>query len=453
MNYWTSSKRNVKLKTYTLADGINQGIESIEIGDGQLTSAVNVDSFLYPTLSVRDGFTQHSAKGSYINHLTKFNGALVLANSQGIYKYSGGSWQTIYEFGSADNTRFWDSVVFMDKLYFLAKDLQLREYDGTTVNTMSAAPTGTNKLTSHANRLYIVKDNTLYYSALRKPSDWSTVDDAGQIVVETSDGEKMSALVSYADHVMVFKKYTYHELFGTGPKNYTMREGAKIGAVSNRAIVEVNGVLYWLGTDGVYAYLGGAAPDLISKDIDPVIRSINPSYYDHCVMGTDGRFLYLTLVTDGNTMPNVTWKYDTQRRSWWKESYVATAFYLDGQTFYFGTVDGKLYKKGGVNDNGIAISWEAITKPYIDGDEITKKVMHRLYVVADIDAGSTLEAYYSPDAEGENWIKAGSITPTGTLQNARIPIIGVPSEWIRIKLKGTGRAKIHRLVREMSRRG
>jgi hypothetical protein len=46
MEPWVSSPTKIKPVIVTLAEGINQSVESIEIKDSQATSAVNVDSFL-----------------------------------------------------------------------------------------------------------------------------------------------------------------------------------------------------------------------------------------------------------------------------------------------------------------------------------------------------------------------------------------------------------------------
>lgn len=460
MRYWTSIPQKLKPITYTLSEGINQAVESLELSEGQAVSVVNLDSFESPTLSVRDGFTLYGEAEGYINRLFMFKGVLYYGNGKGLYKRNGNAWDAVYEYTNTNNNRLWDAAQFFDgsKLYFVNDDLQLQEYDGSTLNALTDAPAGSAFLTTHANRFYLANrnDNNLSYSALRDASDWSDVDEyvgSGTIVVESEDGELPTGLTNFADHVILFKRYTMHELFGEDSTNFTMANPYPYGCISDRSIVVTKYGLFFLGPDGVYLYQGGNAPQKISDPVKKYIEYINMEHSRHCVAGSDGRFLYVSLVTGTSTLPNVTLKYDMEYRTWWVENYVATAYFLDGQTFYV-AIGSNIYTKGGNDDNGNPIEWEWVSKPFTEGDEISKKSLHKLWLVADIEESSSVNVYYSADSEGDNWILAKSIQPTGRLQNIRIPlIVKTPSEWFRIKISGQGKAKFHRLVREVARRG
>lgn len=445
----------------TLADGLNQSVESIEIKDSQTTAVVNMDSTIYPTLQVRDGYTLLSQHTGYINRIFKFLGVWYCGNDKGLYKMSGSSWSAVYEYADTNINRLWDAAMFFDgsKLYFLDGSLQLRQYDGSTLTAISS-PLNSSFLTTHANRFYLANrnDNLLSYSGLRDAADWTSTNKytgTGKITVETPDGEKPTGLTSFSNHVILFKKYTMHELFGEDSTNFQMQNPYGLGCISDRSIIEVNGILYWLAPDGVYAYAGGAAPVKISDPIRNYISQINMSYAQHCVTGTDGRFLYLSLVTGSATMPNVMLKYDIQDRAWWPLSVVATSFFLDGQQIYFGTADGKIMKMGGTTDNGTAVSWSIETKPFSEGDETVRKTIHKLWIVADIEIGSTLNIAYAGGTEGVTWNTVHTTTNgTGQIKSIRIPVIvRTPETWFRLKLWGTGKVKIHRIIREVSGRG
>jgi hypothetical protein len=461
MKPWVSSPDKTKPVIITLADGINQSVESIEIADGQCTDAINVDSFIYPTLQVRDGYVLHSTHTGYINRLFKFLGVLYCGNGKGLYRFTGSSWVAIFEYGDTNNFRLWDVAMFFDgsKLYFLNGATQLTQYDGTTLTTLGSAPVFSAFLTTHANRFYVANraDNLLSYSGLRDAADWTSTNKytgTGKITVETSDGEKPTGLVSYANHVILFKKYTLHELYGEDSTNFQMQNPYEVGCISDRTIVPTNQSLFWLASDGVYSYAGGATPVKISDPIKSYIKSINQTYVDLCVAGTDGRFLYLTLVTGANTSPNVTLKFDLQGGRWWPCSFVATSYYLDGQTLYIGTADGRILQLGGSTDAGTPITWSIETKPFSEGDETVRKTINRLWVIADIEPSSTFNVAYAAGTEGGIWKVASTITNgTGAIQSIRIPVIvNAPQTWFRLKLYGTGKAKIHRVVRETSGR-
>ena len=66
----------------------------------------------------------------------------------------------------------------------------VKVYNGTTITNLANAPTGMNYVVGHENRLYGAVKNTLHYSALRKATDWSTVDESGQIVIKIMVAKK-----------------------------------------------------------------------------------------------------------------------------------------------------------------------------------------------------------------------------------------------------------------------
>lgn len=462
MNPWPQAPNKSKTVNVTLSDGLNQAMESIEIKDSQLTAVVNMDSSIYPTLQVRDGYMLFSQHTGYINRIFKFQGVWYCGNDRGLYKLSGSSWTPVYDYGSSSSSRLWDSAMFFDgsKLYFLDGSLQLRQYDGSSLTTLSSAPANSAFLTTHANRFYLANrnDNLLSYSGLRDASDWSSTNKytgTGKITVETPDGEKPTGLTHFANHVILFKKYTMHKLFGEDSTNFEMTNPYGVGCISDRSIVQTRDSLYWLGPDGFYDYMGGSTPVKISDPIKNYIASINMTYAQHCVAGTDGRFVYLSLVTGSATQPNVTLKFDIQTRSWWPMNFVASAFYLDGQQFYFGTTDGKIMRAGEPTDNGSLIAWSLETKPFSDGDETVRKVINKLWIIADIEVGSTLNVAYATGTEGGTWNTVFSKNNgSGVIQSMRIPVIvKSPNTWYRIKIWGTGKVKIHRLIREVTGRG
>lgn len=109
---------------------------------------------------------------------------------------------------------------------------------------------------------------------------------------------------------------------------------------------------------------------------------------------------------------------------------------------------------GGATDNGAVINWSIETKPFSEGDETVRKTINRLWVIADIEPGSTLIAAYAAGTEAGTWNVVSSTTNgTGAIQSIRIPVIvNTPQIWYRLKLYGTGKVKIHRVIREVSGR-
>ncbi|MGW8439974.1 hypothetical protein ACWGXJ_03060 [Paenibacillus sp. S33] len=462
MQAWTNIPQKTKQAVVNLAGGVNQAVEPIEINDSQCLSVVNMDSAVYPTVQVVDGYTSYLQHEGLINKIFRFKGEWYSGNSRGLYKLSPSLvWTPIYSYSDSNDDRLWDVSMFFDgsKLYFLDGSLQLQQYDGTTLSPVSGAPSGSAFMTTHSNRFFLAGkgDNLLSFSGLRDANDWSSTDKyvgTGKITVETSDGEKPSGLTAFSNHVILFKRNTMHKLFGEDSTNFNMTQPYGVGCVSDRSIVPTRDSLFWLGPDGFYDYMGGAAPTKISDPIKNYIAQINMTYAHRCVAGTDGRFVYLSLVTGTATQPNVTLKYDIQGGRWWPVSFVATSYFLDGQTLYFGTADGKIMKVGGNDFAGSAINWSIETKPFSEDDETVRKTINRLFIVADIESGSTLNVAYTGGTEGGTWNQVYTTSNgTGAIQSIRIPVIvRTPETWYRLKLSGTGKAKIHRIIREVSKR-
>lgn len=461
MQGWTASPNKTRPITVTLADGLNQAAEPIEIGDGQAVNVLNLDSTLYPTIQTRDGFTLLSQHTGYINRIFRFKGEWYCGNQRGLYRLTGGLWTAVYDHGNDDNSRLWDVAMFFDasKLYFIDGNLQLQQWDGTTLTALGSAPAASSFMTTHANRFYLANrnDNLLSFSGLRDAADWTSTDKyvgTGKITVETADGELPIGLTAFSDHVILFKRYTMHELFGEDSTNFTMTAPYPVGCISDRSIVQNRTALYWLGPDGVYEYQGGSSPVRISEQIKNYIESINQANARHCCFGTDGRFLYVSLVTGSAQLPTITLKYDIAGRRWWPCSFVATSYYLDGQTLYMGTADGRILQAGSSSDAGAAIEWSIELKPWSDGAETGRATLHKLWIVADVEVGATLNVAYGIGTEGGNWTTVQSIANgDGVIRSYKIPVvIRTPETWFRLRLSGSGRVKIHRIIREVTRR-
>ncbi|MEW4371772.1 hypothetical protein [Paenibacillus kandeliae] len=460
MQPWNSTPTKAKQSILTIADGVNRSFESIEIKESECVSASNLDSSLYPTVTTISGVRMFSQLNGVISKIFKYQDELYVTNGSGLYRQAGEFFSNVYAQPNNDQT-IWDASLFFDgsKMYFTDGVSQLKKYSGNQLTTVADSPDYGAFVTTHANRFFIAKriSNELRFSALREPENWSSTEKytgSGTIVVETPDGEKPTALTTFGDQVILFKKYTMHKLYGEDPTNFTMAQPYGVGCISDKSVVVTRDALYFLGIDGFYVYQGGLSPIKISDPIKNYISIMNPTQ-QNCA-GYDGRFIYLSLCTSGSLSPNITLKYDTQGGRWWALSYVATAFYLDGIRLYGGTNDGRIVVMNeSLNILNAPITWSIELKPFSDEDETIRKVINKLWVVSDLDPGSSLKIEYAPGTEGGTWTSVYSNTNgSGVIDTQTIPVIvRVPDRWFRIRMSGTGKVKIHRLIRETARRG
>lgn len=448
-----------------ICDGLNQGLNPLDIGPGQAVKLLNFVPFEYPTLTVREGFTQvgSTQAGHYITHVRKYADELVIGSKYGVYKQNGSVWDTIIN-NASPAERYWDMVQF-DNTLIMADGLgKPSKYSGSSVTTLNDAPAVTKQITLHANRLFLVgadEPNVIRWSAYENIDNFNTYNgdnaDPGFQPINSNVGEDISAIYTYRDRVVIFKKHSLHQLFGERGYDFDISNvSLQIGCIAPRTVIEINHVLYFLGHSGVYAFDGGASPvDPISDPVKPYIDALNWNHLDQCVSGTDGRRLFITLVTGASTVPNVTLMYDPQMRSetstgWWVVDHVDTAYLEDGEYWYTATSDGKVRRMDdGDTDAGTPINYEIITKPIVIGDWHTKKRPHKFRVVADIPAGATMKVYYSPSTDGEDWTQVRELAPTTDVFNHKIIFVGQRSEWFRVKITGTGRPKIYSIAPEV----
>jgi hypothetical protein len=432
----------------SLNGGVNNGLSVFELPDNVAREMQNIDSRLPEALNVRPPRSNYTTALTAIKHIGARQDDYITAVDGTVWKYwNGSAWVNILTGLTAANDA--KTVDFVGKT-ILVNGTDNKYWDGLTSGDVTGMPDA-NFLTVHANRIYAASRNTqqLNYSAFRLYNDWTTPDDAGNIVAETRDGEGASGLTTYANHVILFKEHSMHELYGTGPINYSFQTASdKIGCISDRTIKEVKGVLYWLGYEGVYSYSGGTAPKLISFPVQDYINRLNVSQKLTACAGTDGERYYISIPID-------TWKilcvYDARLGKWYVEDAIQINEFLEfGNTLYGATATQimKMMDPAGTE----SVSWYWISKPYNENSLSMQKSWHRLFFIVDLPIGSTLNVSLSADAEGSSFTNVSSIAASTSMQVSRVMIpltVAQNAEWVRIKLSGTGPCTIHQMERQL----
>lgn len=209
--------------------------------------------------------------------------------------------------------------------------LTSRKWDGTTLTTYSAfsfnddytAPAGgkfppARLAVQHNGHMWVadtVESSKRYphrvrFSHVQQPEDWATADyfevDPGD------DGDPITALVPFKDHLLVFKASSVWAVYGYSRDEFFLERISGVAGVSDpRAVTKNSGVCYWYTGDGtVMAYNGTGVVPLTDKmrwwsDIGKISH---PG--DHWLMWADGR-LYLSLEAGaGEDVNRYTFVYD-----------------------------------------------------------------------------------------------------------------------------------------------
>src|SRR5690606_34258278 len=217
--------------------------DGYELNESLFVELENFSPSHFPALSVRDGY---SVIGQFGGKVLGF-GAWKNQELQAVFgdgtwrKWNGTEWiQLAFGLDTSANWSFTNFKGNLSEINLIGSNGvdPVKRYDGTAIHDLANAPAGAKYITTHSNRVYCAVDNYIRFSALNKPEDWTTANDAGEIQVNTTDGESISGLGAGIGHLTVFKPSSLFELYGKGPQSYSLEQIATdLGAINNKSIV------------------------------------------------------------------------------------------------------------------------------------------------------------------------------------------------------------------------
>lgn len=257
-------------------------------------------------------------------------------------------------------------------------------------------------------------------------------------------------------HLTLAKPNSLHELYGTSASDYrVIVVTLEIGAINNRCMININGVMYILHRTGIYKYGGGTIPSKqFSQAVQWYVDNMIQAAQGTCCLGTDGTKLYVSLpMGAAATVPDTTLEYDPVFGIWsvWKD-WSPISFAKMGADWYFGDSSGKVNKVTGTTDNGTAITWSWVSKPFGSGSLAQKIRWNRLWLVANVPAGSTLNISLSKSDSGDSdWTVVKTVAADSTLESTTVYVpvdVVANANWIRVKFSGTGPCEIKEFSRD-----
>ena len=296
-------------------------------------------------------------------------------------------------------------------------------------------------LCEQGNRLWGVDSTTVYASALGDPLTFHNFDglstDAYALSLGTAD--RFTAIAPYGSNVLIFEEDRLHKVLGALPGQYTLYTytvpGVQPGA--HRSVAVVTQVLYYKGTDGIYAYSGGAP-------VSVGARFGARRFTDACG-GAWGHKYYLSM-TDALTGAPSLYVLDTRSGVWLRED--------DTCATGFANVAGSLYVLGqrGIfrPDTGEEpVAWTALLAPCErttpEGRRYTK-----LYVHGELEPDAWLRVEVRFD-EGR-WHSVGTFR-SHDRRGVVIPVLPNDCHRFQIRISGRGGCRLHRVTREYAEGG
>lgn len=170
---------------------------------------------------------------------------------------------------------------------------------------------------SHLNRIWggntVADPSSLDWSAVTStggailtPDHFLAWPSINNLSIGIGDGETLNALWVYKGQLQVGKDDSVYTIYGDKDSNFLARKTvAQAGVSSNDSVVNLDGVSYYKGRDGIYAYNGVEAvriSDLIQPDVatmqDPTLQEIQ-SVWDSQTDFNRGSFSGSTTTSDG----------------------------------------------------------------------------------------------------------------------------------------------------------
>lgn len=474
MAQWRPLKYVKKQVPLYLGYGINTGVPPYNIADTEATYMRNVGSQDYPIVATRYGRSFYSTSAGFTSS-SDLN-AIGERNNTDLHIVDGNTWKRWNTASSAfvdiavslssTEANIQDFATGTDRYTIMMNSSQKKIWDGTsTAADLGDANTPFTKIfTIFKGRIFAARDNDIMFSALNLPNDWTTagVAGAGSIDVTKAKGN-ITGICEFNNHVIVFTEFGMHELYGDDPDTFELvNVEGNIGCISHKSIIKGDKTLYWVAYDGVYEYTGGA----ITKISDPVkhyIDNINFTYKTNIAAGFISDILYISIPYGATaTGNNLILVFDTRIniRKWFIET---------GNFEYFAVIQNSLYgsdSSGGIwnirdvtatDDEGTAISWDLITKPFHEDTISQKKILTDVSLVYDASTSATFNVYYSTSPTDDNstsFTQLASSTDFTFDDIEREKKLLIPStdlqdeNWIRFRFSGTGKTKLHCLERD-----
>jgi len=207
-------------------------------------------------------------------------------------------------------------ITYLDKAYVADGVNTLFRTDGTTYETIAAAPVA-GLVMDYKNHIFVVNSTTpnrLIFSDLGDPDDWPALN---FIEVNSDDGDRLTALESsYRGRLLIWKERTAWQLFGDSVSNFEL-DGPRCnyGTVSQESVRIIGDLVYWLAREGIVAW-NLSSSVLISEKIDPDIDRINQPYIAKSAGFAFRNEYMISCPCDGSVTNNRTFVFDTLRAAW-----------------------------------------------------------------------------------------------------------------------------------------
>ena len=297
------------------------------------------------------------------------------------------------------------------------------------------------------NRLWACssQNNEIYSSKQGDCTNWQAYGDGiatdSYAVTVGSEGV-FTGIARQNDSVIFFKENWILKLYGTKPSNYALASYNVLGVEqgSEKSVVWVNGVLFYLSHMGVCQYSPGGQPVVISQ------KAFGYGKYKNGVAGRHRNKYYISAENESGTYE--LFVFDTDTGMWHKEDntqMVDTVTY--NNVLYFTDAAGDLVcadEKNNIFDEADPEVEEMIPWSFDTGnlyaDDFGKKYISRIQLGIKADSGFK-GAVYAQFENGGAWMKLRELHRLKR-EHSLIPVTVRRADFLKLRVKGEGRCQI-----------
>jgi hypothetical protein len=259
--------------------------------------------------------------------------------TSGVFFGTGGDFNQIgANYTAAGPARF---AVMLDNLYIArGTDGVPQRWNGSTVVGLTAnsptwqeniaAPTGgflpsARLIAAHASHMFVAgtvesgvaRPNRLRWSHPNRPEDWRSLDFVDVAIGD--DGDVITALVPYRDHLLIFKNRSVHALYGYGTDSFQLVQVSReVGTISQESVVATEAGVFFCGwPDGLFVYEGGAVK-FVGEKVMPAFQDgrVNRAAFGTITVGWLNRKVWLSVPWGTSTANSRTLVFDPSVSAW-----------------------------------------------------------------------------------------------------------------------------------------
>lgn len=288
-----------------------------------------------------------------------------------------------------------------------------------------------NHVCVHNNRLWgTVKNGSfIYASAVGDCFNFYTFQglESDSWYSEIGTGGAFTGIVSYRTAVVAFKRDYIHHIYGDSPSNFSIPKQLQSGCVDGNSVVELDGVLYYLGSRGFYSY-GGGQPQKFS---DPITEE-----YISAAAGTDGSKYYVCAERADGACDLLV--YDPRRHIWHREDDTPfVSFARCGGSLYAATKSTVLRFCSGEE----CVDWSVTTAP-ITQNTFSHKGIYTMFLRLKMNTGT--ETAVSVSEDGHDFRLCAVVRGDGHFVK-RVPIRLHGGDSYQIRISGKGKVLLYGL--------